>query len=154
MKINYIKGDATNPVGNDPKIICHICNDIGAWGAGFVMALSKRWKEPERDYRQWFKKQSNFYLGQVQFVPVENNLVVCNMIAQSGTISEDNPAPIRYGALQVCLQKVAKEAKKTNASIVGPKFGSGLSGGSWPHIEQIINDELCFKDIPVTIYSL
>ncbi len=43
IQINYVKGDATAPIGIGNKIIVHICNDIGRWGKGFVMALSKKW---------------------------------------------------------------------------------------------------------------
>ena len=55
MPINYLEGDATQPIGNGPKIIVHVCNDIGGWGKGFVVAISKRWKEPEAEYRRWYK---------------------------------------------------------------------------------------------------
>jgi hypothetical protein len=40
--IAYHVGDATMPVGDGPKILVHICNNIGAWGRGFVVALSRR----------------------------------------------------------------------------------------------------------------
>ena len=46
MPIQYRTGDATRPEGDGPKIIAHICNDVGAWGKGFVLALSKRWNTP------------------------------------------------------------------------------------------------------------
>lgn len=42
MEILYIKGDATAPIGSGVKVITHICNDIGGWGKGFVLALSKK----------------------------------------------------------------------------------------------------------------
>ena len=48
--IRYVTGDATRPEGEGPKIIVHICNDIGAWGRGFVLALSKRFKEAGGDW--------------------------------------------------------------------------------------------------------
>ena len=54
MEILYIKGDATAPIGSGVKVITHICNDIGGWGKGFVLALSKKWKMPEEAYRQWY----------------------------------------------------------------------------------------------------
>lgn len=73
-KVNYIIGDATNPVTIGNKIIVHVCNDIGGWGKGFVIAISKRWKQPEQQYREWFKSIENFGLGQVQFVQVEEEL--------------------------------------------------------------------------------
>jgi hypothetical protein len=41
--IYYAKGDASKPIGAGPKMICHITNNRGGWGAGFVLALSKRW---------------------------------------------------------------------------------------------------------------
>lgn len=69
-QISYLKGDATNPVIPGNKIIVHICNDIGAWGKGFVLAVSKRWSEPEKEYKKWHKDGTNFELGEVQFVQV------------------------------------------------------------------------------------
>ena len=47
MNINDVIGDATQPVGAGPKIIVHVCNDIGGWGRGFVVAISNHWPEPE-----------------------------------------------------------------------------------------------------------
>nr|WP_218025660.1 hypothetical protein [Capsulimonas corticalis] len=51
MSITYTIGDATDPPRDEPGIIVHVCNDIGAWGKGFVMAISKRWKQPEKEAR-------------------------------------------------------------------------------------------------------
>ena len=62
MDIIYIKGDATSPISPGNKIITHICNDIGGWGKGFVLALSKKWKVTEEAYRQWYKSQEEFSL--------------------------------------------------------------------------------------------
>ncbi len=53
MGINYVVGDATQPIGEGPKIIVHVCNDVGAWGCGFVLALSERWPVTEQRYRAW-----------------------------------------------------------------------------------------------------
>ncbi len=50
-EIVYTTGDATAPKGDGPKIIPHVCNDIGGWGSGFVLALSARWAAPEAAYR-------------------------------------------------------------------------------------------------------
>jgi hypothetical protein len=47
-------GDATKPEGAGVKIIAHVCNDIGAWGRGFVLALSKLSPAPERAFREWY----------------------------------------------------------------------------------------------------
>src|SRR5690349_10368910 len=115
-QIEYIKGDATNPGGLDKKIIVHVCNDIGGWGKGFVMAISAKWKQPEEQYRQWHQSQKEFELGKVQFVQVEENLWVANMIGQRKINKDEhgNP-PIRYEAVEQALEKVAAFAKENNA---------------------------------------
>ena len=80
--ITYLKGDATRPMVQGPKIIVHVCNDIGAWGAGFLMALSQMWPEPKAAYRRWCKEGGEavpFSLGNVQFVDVGNNIWVANL---------------------------------------------------------------------------
>ncbi len=53
--LRIIKGDATCPQAKGPKVIAHVCNDLGGWGKGFVLAVSKRWAEPERAYREWHR---------------------------------------------------------------------------------------------------
>ncbi len=37
-QITYLTGDATQPQSAGPKLIVHVCNDIGGWGRGFVVA--------------------------------------------------------------------------------------------------------------------
>lgn len=149
--ITYLKGDATNPQSDGNKIIIHICNDINGWGAEFVLALSKKWKEPEQQYHNWFKSKSNFVLGEIQLVPVEKDIWVINMIAQEGFSSPGKPA-IRYEALRNCLKKVSQESKNLSTTIHCPRIGAGLAGGRWNIIEEIINEEL--KNFNVFVYDL
>lgn len=154
--IKYIKGDATNPEGNGNKIIAHCNNDYGKWGRGFVLAVSKKWKEPEIQYHEWYKNRENdnFALGEVQFVKVEKDIYVANMIGQHGIYQADGVPPIRYDAIRQCLKKVCDFAKDNNASIHSCRFGAGLAGGSWETIAHIINEELIACDIEVYIYDL
>ena len=49
-EIIYLKGDATSPQVKGYKVIAHICNNRGSWGAGFVMAISKKWSSPEIEF--------------------------------------------------------------------------------------------------------
>jgi O-acetyl-ADP-ribose deacetylase (regulator of RNase III) len=152
--INYIVGDATNPKIEGNKIIVHICNDIGGWGKGFVMAISKRWIEPEKEYRNWFKTQNNFLLGQVQFVKVENDIWIANLIGQHKiNKDESGNAPIRYDAIKVGLNKVAKFAQENNATIHMPRIGCGLAGGTWDKIEPLIKESLTKKNIETFVYD-
>ena len=151
-EIKYIKGDATEPVGEGKKLLVHICNDIGAWGAGFVLALSAKWKEPEESYRKWNKAKHFFELGFIQRVPVEEDLTVVNMIAQRG-IGSKNGVPVSYPAVRECLSKVADEAKEQKATVHMPRIGCGLAGGSWAVIEGIIKETLIDRNIEVVVYD-
>ena len=160
MPINYITGDATKPLLTDKEngILVHCCNDIGSWGAGFVLALSKRWSAPEAAYRAWSKGggQGNepFKLGQVQFVSVEQNLWVANLIGQHGVGKRSGVSPIRYEAIREGLKHVTTFAIEHNAGIHMPRLGSGLAGGDWHIISQIISEELVDRYIKVTVYDL
>lgn len=152
--IHYIKGDATQPNGEGNKIVVHICNDIGGWGKGFVMAISKRWKQPEAAYREWYKSNDNFELGVVQFVKVEDDIWVANMIGQHKiNRDESGNAPIRYEAVENCLTKVGEFALAHNASVHMPRIGCGLAGGTWDRIEPLILAALSEKDVSVTVYD-
>ena len=152
--IEYVIGDATEPIGDDKRIIIHCCNDKGAWGAGFVLALSRKWKEPEQEYRNWSKTKNMFKLGMIQYVNVDAGIAVVNMIGQHGVGFVGNVPPVRYDAIAECLEKVAGIAIKQNASIHAPRFGSALAGGKWEIIEKQIEDIICSKNINVTIYDL
>ncbi|HAO6451770.1 TPA: macro domain-containing protein, partial [Listeria monocytogenes] len=145
-QITYLKGDATNPMAKGNKIIAHICNDVGGWGKGFVLAISRKWKEPEKAYRKWYKDKNDFKLGEVQLIPVTDYISICNMIGQKGTKTASKGAPIRYEAVENCLEKLSEIAKEQQASIHMPRIGCGLAGGKWEIIEPIIRKTLIAED--------
>lgn len=152
--ISYLKGDATQPIGAGNKLIVHICNDLGGWGKGFVLALSSRWAAPEREYREWAKSKEGFSLGQVQFVQVEPTLWVANMVAQQGVRpNAQGEPPIRYAAVGEALAKAGDFAASMQASVHMPRIGCGLAGGTWPQIEPLIHDGLIAKNIDVFVYD-
>lgn len=156
MKINYVAGDATAPACDGPKIIVHICNDIGAWGRGFVVALSRRWPEPEKCYRAWHRGESDapFEMGRVQFVQVEKDTWVANLIGQRDIRPSEGIPPIRYEAVRAGLQRVCSKAKRLGASIHMPRIGCGLAGGKWEEMSAFVERELIAQGIPVTVYDL
>lgn len=155
MKINYVVGDATRPVGDGQKIIAHGCNNVGAWGAGFTGALSSRWRDPEIEYREAFSLGGRLRLGDVQLVVVESDIDVANLVTQSGLISSQNPHPFSYEGFELALKHLrCLIENENNVSIHMPRIGAGLGGGDWPKIESIIEHELCNHGIPVTVYDL
>jgi O-acetyl-ADP-ribose deacetylase (regulator of RNase III) len=154
-QITYLKGDATSPQAKGIKIIAHICNDLGGWGKGFVLAISKRWAQPEKEYRAWHRERAknNFGLGAVQFVQVQNDVWVANMIGQHGMKIGSNGVPIRYEAVETCLTELAQKAKELSASVHMPRIGCGLAGGKWEKIEPIILQKLSEQDISAYVYD-
>lgn len=153
-KIHYLKGDAVYPQARGNIIITHICNDIGVWGRGFVIALSARWMAPEIEFLIWRKEGNDFSLGNVQFVKVTPTITVANMITQHDIISKNGVPPIRYEALEECLEKTAQKAVELEASIHMPRIGCGFAGGSWKTIEDIILKTIISKNIEVYVYDL
>ena len=152
--ITYTQGDATAPTAT-PAVIVHICNDIGGWGAGFVLAVSKRWKQLEEDYRAAFRNGHSLALGDVQFVEVELGLTVANVVGQRDIRrSAKGEPPIRYDAVRRGLEKVATFALERKASVHMPRIGCGLAGGKWEEIEPIIEATLGAKGVAVTVYDL
>ncbi len=156
MEIQYLQGDATSPQAKGYKIICHICNNLGGWEKGFVVAISNRWPEPEKAYREWHRDraQNDFDLGNVQFVEVEKYICIANMIGQQGMKpSKQNGPPVRYEAIENCLNLVGEKALELEASIHMPRIGCGLAGGKWSKIEPLILEHLISKDIPTYVYD-
>ena len=155
--IQHLQGDATQPVGSGPKIIAHICNDVGGWGRGFVVALSQRWPQPEAAYRDWYRGRddgNDFELGAVQIVAVEEDLFVANIIGQHDIRPTADGPPVRYWAIEAGLSELADEALALGASIHMPRIGCGLAGGEWGSIESIITRTLLESGIETTVYDL
>jgi len=149
--IRYVTGDATCPIGTGNKIVAHVCNDIGAWGAGFVLAVSRRWPLAREAYLAQ-KQDHGLVLGTVGIVKVEDAIWVANMIAQHGIRSQRSTPPIRYDALKKCLAGVASHAREFHATVHMPRIGCGLAGGRWEMIEPLICGELA--RIEVFVYDL
>ena len=150
MALNFVIGDATNPIGPGTKIIAHICNNQGGWGRGFVLAISKKWKQPEIHYKNMFNKD----LGSVGLVEVNEEIFVANMIAQAGYMSITNKKPVQYDYLALCLNKVREFATALQASVHMPRIGCGLGGGEWVVVESIVKKTLSDNNVQVFVYDL
>lgn len=151
--IKYVVGDATHPEGDGLKVIVHCCNDVGKWGAGFTGALSRRWDKPEQMYRGLAART----LGYVQFVEIDREFVVANLIGQHGVRrrgSFDREPPVRYWAIREGLERVTDYCLHREASVHMPRLGTGLAGGTWEEILELIKLTLFVNHVPVTVYDL
>lgn len=154
--LHIVTGDATiAQYGKGRKIIAHVCNDRGRWGKGFVMAISDKWPEAARVYRQWHKAGVNegFALGAVQLVELTPSLTLANMIGQNGIKTGSKGPPVRYDALEEALMAVGAHAVLEGASIHMPRIGTGLAGGEWQKIENLLRNMLELYRVHVYVYD-
>lgn len=147
--INYVIGDATCPIGDGSKIIAHVVNDLGAWGSGFVLAISKKWPHVEMRYRS-AARAGDIVLGSTMMVPAELGVTIANMVAQRGLRSRGNPVPLRIKALVSCLASL--KSLGASRSIHMPRIGCQRGGSTWDKIEPIVAREL--DGVDVYVYDL
>lgn len=148
QRLHYVSGDATSVTnGNGPKIIVHVCNDIGAWGKGFVMAIHSKWPGVRKKYKTWHKKGTRFRLGAVQIITVtkamcanapahealrnaSSRLAVANIIGQRGIRRDTNMTPIKYEAVEEGLHAIGDYASQMQCSPGSIKDRSPPDAGS------------------------
>lgn len=156
--IKYIKADVTKPTGDGLRVIVHVCNDVGGWGPeghSVASAISKRWSEPEAEYRQQFEDgEPGLKLGEVQLVDVGERLWVANCIAQHGYRRPANLTPFKYDAFETCCSFLARTFVGQNASFHMPQVGCGLGGADWHTVEHIVQRVLVAAELAVTVYVL
>ena len=149
-----VKGDATLPIRsgnpNELRVIIHICNDINKWGKGFVISLSNRYYMAKEVYHQSIPL--NQILGSISSVLVSDSedkndinggkILIVNMIAQHGIAARYGIPPIRYDALEQCLNNLMlllyEKYREYTISVHMPRIGCGLAGGKWLEVEVIL----------------
>ncbi|MDN3272324.1 Appr-1-p processing protein [Streptomyces sp. MA15] len=137
------------------RIIAHVCNDIGGWGKGFVLALSRRRPGPAAAYRAWHRGRAanDFGLGTVQLVQAERYVWVADMIGRCGVRTGGKGVPVRYEAVDTALDRLAGHAPGLGASVHMPRIGCGLAGGRWSRVEPLVEQRLVRRGTPVAVHD-
>ncbi len=152
--IGYLRGDATEPRGTGPRIVGQVVNDkTPNWGGGFARVVRREWPQVQESFRRWAANRDHFRLGQLHVAEADDELWVASLVAMRGY----GPAPsprIRYAALEEGLSKLAAEAEARNASVHLPRIGAGEARGSWAVIAGMVEEILCARGVPVTVYDL
>ncbi len=142
----------------------HVCNNVDLFGAGFAGDISLRYPEVEANYHLLGKSFLTKNMGYSQILkiketePYKHKFYVVNMIAQNGTKSIQNHRPLNYYGLIKSMVSLAKFIdtntgflnKTENIEIHCPRFGSGLAGGNWNFISDLIED--VWGKYPVFVY--
>jgi hypothetical protein len=132
----------------------HVCNNIDLFGAGFAAQLAEKYPSVKQDYHLLGKHflRNNFGYSQVLKVYEDNKfkhkLFFVNMIAQNGVKGTNNIRPLNYLALVKSMNTLSQYIKSNTGfsnksekiEIHCPKFGSGLAGGNWQFVSDLIDD--------------
>ena len=159
MEINYIKGDATEPILIDNKysVICHCCNALGAWGKGFVVPLGKKYPIAKEKYLEFIKASNpENRLGSVSFAKVTEKIIIANIIGQYDIYPRNGKIPLDYAALEKGFNFIIEIFKmhKMPLTVHMPKIGCGLAKGDWNKVENIIKNTFIKNNIEVYVYLL
>jgi len=132
-------------------LIGHGCNCFCTMGKGIAPqikeAFPEAWKADQATNKGDFNKLGNCSFG-FETLDNGNTLIICNIYSQYNynRIGE-KIRHLDYEALTLALRKINFEFN--GLSIGLPAIGSGLAGGDWNKIKNIIENEL--KDMDVTI---
>lgn len=145
--------------------IPHVCNNTDSFGSGFAAQIAEYFPSVKTDYHLLGKNFQKANLGYAQILTVyeepkyKHKIHVVNMIAQNGIKSPSNPRPLNYCALVKSMAKLSMYINMNtgllqnteNIEIHAPKFGSGLAGGNWVFISDLIDD--IWGKYFVTVYN-
>ena len=159
MGLKEIRGDVIDiALAAEPGqtiVIPHVCNNVGVMGAGVARALADTWPQILKPYKVRCSTKTTG-LGSTVIVNIRDSMVIANMIAQEGIGNYSARPPIRYGHLASCMKEVrdyilVNKSLNHDTVIISPKFGSGLAGGNWDVITQMILEIWIDHYIDVTI---
>ena len=155
--IHYRQGDLLTT--NDEYII-HGVNCRGVMNAGLAKTIREKWPVVYCRYMEMIKRfnkddvpdderLSSFQIVEISD-PRNRPTHVINFFSQ--TTYGHNGRFVSYDALDEGLAALAVELRKRKVkSISIPKIGSGLGGGNWKVIEQIIDHR--FQDFNVWVWE-
>jgi O-acetyl-ADP-ribose deacetylase (regulator of RNase III) len=158
--IRYATGSA---VGKN-RVIAHVVNDVGAWGAGFTAALDV-YPLARISYYTWRRrKQTTFRTplhGPLQpfglgaacpAVVLEPSVAyVVHLCAQQGLRGPYNPRPCRLDKLREALLDAVRLFSPVMHSkgVHMPRIGTGLGGQPWDAVEAVVAEVLEPFDVTV-----
>jgi hypothetical protein len=161
-------------VSSDDKLGCsvivpHVCNNIDVFAGGFAASVTDRYPIVKENYHLLGKTFLRNNFGHTQFieVPVKNKyrhkLIFANMIAQNGLPDKNRRRCLNYAALVKSMTSVSSFIRQhTNQNnntdslrfeIHAPKFGSGIAGGNWNFISDLMEDIWGKQDVFIYTYN-
>lgn len=139
----------------DQKYIAHGVNCRGAMGSGVAKVLFTECPKIREDYLNYFERVVKSYgtpneqlLGRVQHIE-DGDRTYLNCFTQN-YFGYKGHKLVSYDAIHTCFRKMVQDGVK---EVAIPKIGSGLAGGNWDIISQIIDDATLDK-LDVYVYHI
>lgn len=128
-------------------LIAHGVNCQGVMGAGVAKAIIKKWPQVKESYNLF--THSAALLGAVQHVKIHDTLTILNCFTQEFYGPGDKQY-VDYNAVATCFWRISQHYPGQDLAI--PRIGSGLAGGDWKRIWQIVDHES--RSVRVHVYTL
>lgn len=140
MSVEYRTGDVLD-CPERPLVLVHVVNDIGAWGAGFTRALTRRIPAAETAFRAWARRGDNYRLGST-LVSAHEGVFVAHLCVQHGIGTGIQRLDV--AALKVAFREVTLflDVSSPAITVAMPRIGCGLAGGTWAQVEPLVNEAL------------
>lgn len=134
-------------------VIAHGCNCFCKMRRGIAVEFAKRYEA------HLFPMENNKFIGDINKLGCidykhfstddEGQLTVVNCYTQYSTKGMDPSKEVHvdYDAIRMCMRKINHLFK--NKRIGLPAIGSGLAGGNWSVIRQIIAEELTNCEVTI-----
>ena len=154
--IKIIEGDL---LSSDANIIAHQCNNRGKMFSGVAKQIREKYPTVYDVYYSAFKK-GELNLGLAQFVIIDKDKYICNLIGQDG-YGYDGKQYTKYDAFKDGLYGIRDFMLRNGYKKVAFPYNIGCcrGGGKWEVIYDMIKD--VFSDfistqhgIEVNIYKL
>ena len=136
-------------------VVPFVCSDQTDFTSKFLQASFKNFSSLETNFLA-----NKSVLGKVDFykvktTPFKNSLIFASMPCHR---MKAFGRKINYGELASCMHQINNAIKRSrknsdefNIDIHSPKFGTGISGGDWRIISELVND--IWINVKVNIYE-
>ena len=114
------------------------CNAQGVMGSGIAKEIKSMHPEVFEIYKR-AEREKGLKLGSVSYLEVRPDFIIVNGITQEFYGREPGRVYVSYGAIESVFEQAGKLAKEFNLPLIFPLIGSGLGGGDWKVISEIIN---------------
>ena len=143
--ITYNIGDV---IESPHELIFHGCNAQKKMGKGIAKRIREKYPYA---YQRYMEDQIILGTNVYAFIGDEDRFI-CNMIIQQYYGNTPGHCYVSYDAIRTCFKHLNDFCEEVGIkSVAGPKIGTGLGGGDWSKIEEIIKSTM---KVPVHIYEL